>query len=263
MKPHHVIPRPVRAAMLGVLWRVRRLANYRVVDTSRLYAYPEIQHLRRLFGRFSVDCVFDVGANQGQYGTMLRREVGYRGRIISFEPDPAAAAALRKAVRGDRNWEIRPVALADRRGTLRFNIMRDSQFNSLSNPRYDETTECIEANQVVSCIDVVTETLADAVSHARDTGPMMAPHLKMDTQGFDMPIVAACPQVVQTFVGVQTEVAFKRLYDTAAPARDVLAWYESHGFELSAIVPNNYGHFPVLIESDFIFVRRDLASREM
>jgi hypothetical protein len=43
----------------------------------------------------------------------------------------------------------------------------------------------------------------------------------------------------------------------------VLAWYESHGFELSAIVPNNYGHFPVLIESDFIFVRRDLASREM
>lgn len=259
MKAYQVLPKPLRTALSVIRWRLCRLAHYRVLDTSRLYVYPEIQHLRRVFERYSVDCVFDVGANQGQYGTMLRREVGYRGRIISFEPDTLAVSALRMRVGRDKNWEIRNVAVADRSGTLRFNIMRDSQFNSLSTPRYDETSACNELNQVVSCIDVPAETLAEALQKARETGSMASPYLKMDTQGCDMAIVAASPDAVRAFVAVQTEVAFKRLYDASVSVGEAIAWYDRHGFDVSAILLNNEGHFPVLIESDVVFVRRDLV----
>lgn len=261
MKLHRLIPKPIRSAILAAVRMPGYLAGYRMMDTRRLYAYPEIRHLRRFFAAFDVDCVFDVGANRGQYGTMLRREVGYRGRIISFEPDPATARLLRETARGDSGWEVREVALADREGVQHFHIMRDSQFNSLSSPRLDETTVCADGNRVEETVEVPTEPLSVAFCKAEQSGSCRRPFLKMDTQGFDMPIVMASEHTLQRFVGVQTEVAAKKLYVTSASFVDVLAWYESHGFDLSAIVLNNEGHFPVLVESDCIFVRRDLVPR--
>ena len=56
----------------------------------------EIEHLKRVLERFSVDCVFDVGANDGQYATQLRKKVGYKGLIISFEPIPESAQIIRE-----------------------------------------------------------------------------------------------------------------------------------------------------------------------
>ena len=260
MKLHRFFPKRVRTSVLNVVSWSRSLLNYRLLNTKRLYAWPEIQHLRKLFGTLSVDCVFDIGANEGQYATMLRREVGYRGRIISFEPDPIAVLALTAAAQNDNNWEVYNIAVADRCGQVRLNIMRDSKFNSLSSPRYDETSECIEANQVTEQVDVPAKTLADVLMDAGRSGPCDRPFLKLDTQGFDMTIVSTSHECLAKFVGVQTEVAFKRLYESVVHATEVLRWYSQHHFEISAIVANTEGHFPLLVESDFIFIRRDLAT---
>ena len=55
---------------------------------DQLYALHEQEHLRRLLRYLRVDCVYDVGANAGQYAGMLRDKADYKGRIISFEPIP-------------------------------------------------------------------------------------------------------------------------------------------------------------------------------
>jgi predicted xylose isomerase-like sugar epimerase len=47
-----------------------------------------------------VNLVFDVGANQGQFARSLR-EIGYGGRIVSFEPLSEAWGKLRDAARTD------------------------------------------------------------------------------------------------------------------------------------------------------------------
>src|SRR5580765_5169151 len=52
-----------------------------------------------------VNLVLDVGANIGQFGIKLR-EIGYTGRIVSFEPLSAARDALAKAGRNDPQWEL-------------------------------------------------------------------------------------------------------------------------------------------------------------
>jgi hypothetical protein len=49
----------------------------------------ELETLSRFLSDFRVDYVVDVAANTGQYGARPR-QIGYRGLIVSFEPNPAA-----------------------------------------------------------------------------------------------------------------------------------------------------------------------------
>ncbi len=75
------------------------------------WASFEASHLARLFARFDVDCVFDVGANSGQYADRLRSKVGFHGVIVSFEPVPALASRLREKAERDPQWLIEECAL--------------------------------------------------------------------------------------------------------------------------------------------------------
>ena len=49
-----------------------RLSGDLVIPYEELHLVHERVHLRRLFSHLGVDCVFDVGANRGQYAQMLR-----------------------------------------------------------------------------------------------------------------------------------------------------------------------------------------------
>jgi len=44
------------------------------------------------------DCAIDIGAHRGGYLHWMRKQVGPRGRVIAFEPQPLLAAYLRKMV---------------------------------------------------------------------------------------------------------------------------------------------------------------------
>jgi FkbM family methyltransferase len=67
------------------------------------------------------DVVYDIGAWIGPYTLLASRLVGPTGRVISFEPDPAARAQLERnvALNGAGNVRIVPIALSDRNGTAR------------------------------------------------------------------------------------------------------------------------------------------------
>ena len=90
----------------------RASGNY-VVAPKDLLSMPERLHLTRLFKHYAVDCVFDVGANDGQYARFLRRSVGYRGPIISYEPIPELARRMaeRATAEGDKHWHVEALAL--------------------------------------------------------------------------------------------------------------------------------------------------------
>src|SRR6266704_6474169 len=61
---------------------------------SNLSSFPsDDPGLRQMLTHLGISVVFDVGAHVGQYATRLRN-IGYRGRIISFEPQAAAVAVL-------------------------------------------------------------------------------------------------------------------------------------------------------------------------
>lgn len=87
-----VIKQSIRRGLRGFGLHVQRYAQ----------TLPAVR--ARVLSELSIDLVLDVGANRGQYASELR-SMGYRGRIISFEPLPSAFAELSTTLASDPLWE--------------------------------------------------------------------------------------------------------------------------------------------------------------
>lgn len=252
------------------LQTINKFLRYRIVDSYKLYAMHEHElyavyeheHLHRLLHYLKVDCVFDVGANAGQYARMLRKDAHFTGRIISFEPIPCLADEIRRAAAHDDLWTVEEIALASATREGQFNVMAGNQFSSLGTPNHDETKLFVNENVIERRIKVHNETLESAYKRLKHEYEFKRPFLKMDTQGLDVAILKSGEAIAPEFVGLQSELAIKRIYKESVAFRDAISIYNEFGFELSAFVPNNSGHFPYLIETDCIMVRSDLIPHD-
>jgi FkbM family methyltransferase len=234
------------------------LTGTRIMLPGQVGLVFEEEHLKRFFSCFRIDCVFDVGANEGQYADVLRDRVGYRGPIISFEPIPNIAARLRSRAATTSNWFIEEAALDSAIRPRSFNIMANNKFSSLLNPTSADSVLFKESNSITRTIDITTSTLAAYYQEYKRMLGFSRPYLKMDTQGNDVGVAKGAGDFIREFAGLQSELAIRKLYDGSDNFQDALAYYRSNGFELSAFVPNNAGHFPLLVEIDCIMYRPDL-----
>jgi FkbM family methyltransferase len=218
------------------------------------FAFEEF-HLKRFFSYFQIDCVFDVGANVGQYAELLRKRVGFKGSIVSFEPMPDLIELLRRKAERDSNWHIEPVALSKTVGQAIFNVMVERQFSSLLSPKHDECDTYTDLNKAVRSIPVVTSTLKIEYLKYKEKLGFRRPFLKMDTQGNDVAVVHSAEETINEFVGLQSELSVKRLYENTPYFHEAISFYQSKGFALSAIVPNHAADFPYLVETDCVMFR--------
>jgi FkbM family methyltransferase len=156
-----------------------------------------------------VTLVFDVGANCGQYGTMLR-EAGYRGRIVSFEPQAEAHRRLVDASQGDHGWIAgERIALGSRSESVTMNIAGNSVSSSIL--RMDD---CL-ANAAPQAVPVKSETIE--VVPLDDVAPKYIHDndhvfLKIDTEGFEASVLDGASRILDRVVGVQLEMAFVQLF---------------------------------------------------
>ncbi|HWM37319.1 MAG TPA: FkbM family methyltransferase [Streptomyces sp.] len=193
------------------------------------------RHVADLLANYEVNCVFDVGANKGQYGKQLR-EFGYRGRIVSFEPVPEALDRLRKVAQRDPDWLVYPCALG-RDESVESMFLGWKTMNSLLEPsaygqkRYKRFANTTQTTQVQ------LRRLDEVLDHALEGLANPRPYLKMDTQGFDMEVFAGAGRRIDEFVGMQSEVAPLRLYEGSPHMTEAIAAYEDAGFEITGMYP--------------------------
>jgi len=227
---------------------------------GRQHQYGEIVALRRFIAHFGVDCIIDVGANAGQYATMLRKDVGFRGAILSFEPNPSVFGKLEIAARGDVHWHVYNLALSDADGQVEFNIMAADQFSSIQRPGDNLEPIFASRNKVTHTVHVPCARLETLLPDLGEAQGARAILLKIDTQGHDAAVVAGAGKLLGQMTAVQTEMAVRPLYDGATDWRDMTLLLEQAGFVPNAVFANNKGHFPLLVEMDGLFVRADLAA---
>jgi FkbM family methyltransferase len=219
------------------------------------------QHVAWLLRRYEVDCVLDVGANNGQFAAGLRRD-GYRGHIVSFEPVPAFADALEKLAAGDDKWSVRRIALGSSEGTVPIHVQRT--FSSLlassdyGKKRFATLRDFADTEPIdvpLRRLDAILDELLEPVVAGGVEHPRV--FLKMDTQGFDLEVFRGLGERTADVVGLQSEVALLLIYDAMPRMPDAIATYEAAGFELTGLYPVTREPDGRVIEYDCTMVRAE------
>lgn len=232
---------------------VEKISDVKIISNWRLPRYPLDCQLKKLFDHLEIDCVLDVGANEGQFASFLRFQLGFQGTILSFEPDRDAFQILKKQSENDPLWHCSMFALGSEEKVGKFNIMAASAFNSAREP--DATTLFKEENLVVDSYDVNFRTLDTLWPELKDQHNIKSAYLKLDTQGFDLEVLKGSENILHEIKALQSELAIIKIYKDMPNYLDVISYLESKGFFLSGMHPVSLDKDFHLIEFDGIFVR--------
>ena len=231
--------------------RAKLLAHRAGFDVTRETFKRHFVHALHQHG---IDAVLDIGANVGQFGTALRR-AGFRGRIVSVEPLPGAFDALQGASAADPGWTAERAGVGARVGTLTMNVAGNS-VSSSALPMLDRHADAAPQSRYVGTEEVEATTVDELVARHGLT-PATA-LLKIDVQGYELPVLEGAAATLERFAAVRTEMSLVALYDGQALLPDLLAHLGGRGFELWMLEPGfvepGTGR---LLQADGIFFRRD------
>jgi FkbM family methyltransferase len=213
--------------------------------------------LRTLLTGLGISHVVDVGAHHGGFARRLRTDVGYHRSITSFEPSPRHYQELLSAASGDPGWSAMNVALGAEEGTAEFHeFTGDGQFDSLRS--LGPHAEVYDAGLRLGGTIGVSVQRLDSVWPKLGAMPAET-FLKVDTQGFDLEVLAGAGELLEHIPGVMLEVAVQPLYEGAPVVADVFGAMASKRFELTGAFPiHRYGGGLRVIEFDCTFVNQRL-----
>jgi FkbM family methyltransferase len=218
--------------VLGKLRDIAQRAGFDVIPMHRR-SHPLARRMS-LLAHHRIDVVLDVGANGGQYGRELRR-LGYRGRIVSFEPLAEPYARLEAERRGDSLWESERVAVGPTPGEATLRVAANEGASSSFLPMLQRHREVAPQAGYVGEERVRVERL-DALL-ARHVRPGERTFVKIDTQGFERAVVESAGDAVARVTGFQLELSLVRLYEGGALFHELEQMLRERGFLLMSVEP--------------------------
>src|SRR5437667_6404279 len=161
-----------------------------------------------------VTSVIDAGARFGLHPSWkpFKGELAY----FMFEPDANEAKRLRMKYSKRPNVIVESLALAEKKGTLRLNLLRNPAMS----------TSCVrkpvsplfwgerrEQEEVVSVLCVKCTSIDDYCAANR----VQVDFLKLDTEGSELQILrGAKKQVKENVLGVRCEISFGEVFEKGA-----------------------------------------------
>ena len=145
-----------------------------------------------------VNLVFDVGANTGQFGRSLR-DLGYKGRIVSFEPLHAAWDQLAEARLKDPLWEVADRgAIGGEDGEVNINVSGNSVSSSVLKMQNSHVNAAPESAYIGTEKVPIRrlDTVGAGYLHVDSTL-----FIKIDTQGYEAQVLRGASDLLQKTVG--------------------------------------------------------------
>lgn len=211
--------------------------------------------LKEILEGLSINCVLDVGANEGQFGKTLR-QIGFRGWIISFEPVRANLEALKVAAAASEPWRVLPYALGASDGCSQIKVTQKTDFSSFLAPR-EECQDKFPGSFVTRTEEVEIWRLDSVFDTCMEGIPSPRIYMKLDTQGFDLEVARGAGSTLNKVLALQTEIAFRPIYDGMSGFMDSISYFQAHDFDVVDFVPvSNDPDDLCAVEMDCIMARK-------
>ena len=216
-------------------------------------------HLHWLFAAGQVDTVLDVGGHVGEYGVFLRRN-GFEGKIVSFEPVQGNFEQLARRSAPDCRWDVVNIALGSEDCTADINVAKSTSLSSFFEPSayalhlfgMEAEVDHVEHVAVRRLDGVLDELLPDWRARCM--------YLKMDTQGWDLEVLAGATDVLPSTVAFQSEVSVQAIGNGMPSFEESIRDFEKRGFSLSGLFPVSLDPQFRVVEFDCVCVADELVT---
>ena len=180
----------------------------------------------------NVNLIFDVGANAGQFGVLLR-EIGFDGKIVSFEPLSDARESLQNISRNDPLWQIAlQTAIGEENGEIEIQIAGNSHSSSVLD-MLDTHVRAAPDSKYIGKEKVALRTLDSIAPDYMDSNSIS--FIKIDTQGYETQVMNGAKKLMSQIVGLQVEISLVPLYKGQCLFDEMLKKLKNDGFELWSI----------------------------
>ncbi len=207
------------------------------IDVVRYPLHDPLARTVKLMQNHRIDCVVDVGANDGGFAVGIRR-LGYTGRIISFEPLQAPYQALSRKAADDPLWSTHQNALGSSEGEVTINVSNDAGLSSSVLPMLRSHTEAAPDSHHVRT-ETVAQARLDRLLPTLGLSSADRIFLKVDVEGYERHVLDGASGLFNDggIVGLQLELSLIPLYGGAMTYREGLDYGESLGMTLMGIDP--------------------------
>lgn len=226
--------------------RILRGLGVRVVRAES----PADRRRKRLMALHRISAVIDIGANEGQYGLLLRN-LGYQGVIHSYEPLAAPFKKLQKTCAGAAPWVAHNEAVSSVLGDVTMNVAANSVSSSLL-PMTARHVAAAPQSTIVAQERTEAVSLEQVLREVDGSRTMV----KVDTQGHELQVLESAGPLLAGISILELEVSLVELYRGQALFRDLDGFLLLNGFRLVSLED---GFFDVdsgeLLQMDAIYVR--------
>jgi FkbM family methyltransferase len=183
-------------------------------------------------GSYNIDTVLDIGANFGGFAQLLRKDLGYAHRIISFEPLSSAFELLKANAKRDPNWEVLNLALGDTEEKREINIAGRSSSSSLLDMLPSHLKAAPESKYIGR--EIVEVRRLDSI-FGNLCKPTNRVYMKIDTQGFESKVLKGAENSLMQIDTVQMEMSLVPLYEGEILFNEMCMLMTEKGYSLVAI----------------------------
>jgi FkbM family methyltransferase len=227
------------------------LVEKNVHMSQKRYYRQYIRHAN-LIKSLELDCIIDVGAHEGGFAEEMFN-LGYMGKMISFEPIYENYKILEKKARDRKNWQTHHMALGSFNGEDIINVSENLVSSSILDINQEHTIAAPESyfkRKETIIINKLDDVLG--VDFKGNKGM-----LKIDTQGFEMKVLEGATETLKKIKAVKVELSSIALYEGSPLFFEVAQFLYENNFLLASVENGFYNSENFrLLQFDGLFVRK-------